>query len=122
MNEKNTKLIFVYNADSGVFNLLGDMAHKMFSPKTYQCSLCALTHGNFGMRREFSDYLKTLPEPFEFLHADEFQKQYDFKNTRLPAVFRRDADQTKLIISAETINRCSSLDDLKQLINSRIQT
>ena len=84
MNEKNTKLIFVYNADSGVFNLLGDMAHKMFSPKTYQCSLCALTHGNFGMRREFSDYLKTLPEPFEFLHADEFQNNTISKTPGCP--------------------------------------
>ena len=35
-------LVFVYNADSGVFNALADAAHKIFSPRTYACNLCAL--------------------------------------------------------------------------------
>jgi len=28
------QLVFVYNADSGMFNTLTDIAHKVFSPKT----------------------------------------------------------------------------------------
>jgi len=38
------KLIFVYNANSGKLNSLLGSAHKLFSPKTYSCNLCALTH------------------------------------------------------------------------------
>jgi hypothetical protein len=44
---KTKSLLFVYNADSGVFNLVTDIAHKIFSPQTYACQLCCITHGNF---------------------------------------------------------------------------
>jgi len=45
-----SKLIFVYNADSGLLNAMKDWAHKIVSPETYPCSLCALTYNNLGMR------------------------------------------------------------------------
>jgi hypothetical protein len=59
-------LVFVYNADSGVFNTLSDIAHKIFSPETYACNLCALTHTNFGMRGEWKRLLKRLVCPSNF--------------------------------------------------------
>ena len=34
------KIIFVYNADSGLVNGLIDWAHKIVSPETYSCT-CA---------------------------------------------------------------------------------
>lgn len=40
-----TTLIFVYNAKSGLISAFGDMVHKIVSPATYPCSLCALTYG-----------------------------------------------------------------------------
>ena len=46
------KLIFIYNADSGLFNTVTDIAHKIFSPETYSCNLCALTHDYFTVRDE----------------------------------------------------------------------
>lgn len=46
------QLIFVYNADGGTFNAIMDSAHKLFAPSTYQCSLCAITHGMLTMRHE----------------------------------------------------------------------
>ena len=49
----NPTLIFVYNADSGLFNTLTDIAHKTFAPETYSCNLCAITFGTFGMRTEW---------------------------------------------------------------------
>ena len=39
----NDSLLFVYNADSGFFNTLADIGHKLFSPATYPCQLCAIT-------------------------------------------------------------------------------
>ena len=50
-------LVFVYNARSGLFNALSDAAHKIFSPGTYQCNLCALTHTALGMRGEWRKFL-----------------------------------------------------------------
>jgi hypothetical protein len=120
MKSENPKIIFVYNADSGVFNLLGDVAHKIFSPQTYQCNLCAITHGNFGMRGEWREYLKTLKVPFEFLHADEFKSRYKIEDIKLPAVFREDGGDLKLIIDSKTINSCHSVDDLRRVIDTNL--
>ena len=38
-------LLFVYNADGGVVERTLDYLHKLTSPATYSCSLCALTYG-----------------------------------------------------------------------------
>ncbi|MET0754384.1 MAG: hypothetical protein ABWZ66_13460 [Pyrinomonadaceae bacterium] len=117
--EKAT-LVFVYNADSGVFSLLGDFAHKIFSPQTYACNLCAITHGNFGMKNEWREYIKTLPVPFEFLHADEFKAKYKIERAELPAVFRHQNGKVEEIIDAVAINDCRNIDDLKYIINQQI--
>lgn len=116
---KPTHLIFVYNAASGIFNLAADIAHKIFSPQTYPCRLCAITYGNFGMRGEWRDYLKTLQASFEFLHADEFHEKYDFKNAEFPAVFGQMNGELDLLIGAAEINACRDLSDLKNLINAK---
>lgn len=76
-----TKLIFVYNANAGKINSLLDSAHKLISPGTYDCKLCELTHGVF---KEDVDWIRfresvktTNPNlQLEFLHKDEFEKQY----------------------------------------------
>ncbi len=109
-------LVFVYNADSGVFNTLSDAAHKIFSPRTYACNLCALTYGAVQMRGEWKEFLGGLGRPLEFLHADELAARYGVKGVGLPAVFTRDGDQLKVLAGADSINACRTLDDLKRLI------
>ena len=115
MNEKKerAKLIFVYNADSGVFNLLSDIAHKMFSPETYSCNLCALTHTNFGMKREWKNFLESIDTEKEFLHADEFKRRYNIRETELPAVYKQNGDgDLEIFMNPSAINKCKSIDDL----------
>jgi len=119
--EEKSTLIFVYNADSGVFNLLSDVAHKIFSPQTYNCNLCAITHGNFGIKNEWREYLKTLPVPFEFLHADEFKSEYKIENAKLPAIFKKETDGIEKFIDADAINDCRNIDELKNIINVKLK-
>ena len=109
-------LVFVYNADSGVFNALADAAHKIFSPRTYRCNLCALTHSAVGMRKEWKWFLDGLGRPLEFLHADELATRYGVAGVPLPAIFERDGDETKVLVGADSINACRTMDDLKRLI------
>ena len=113
-------LVFVYNAEAGLFNLLGDMAHKIFSPETYQCNLCALTHTSFGMRKSWKRFLLTLDKPPEFLHADELHERYGKEDEPLPAVFQKKDGGLELLIDAGEINACRTLDDLQQLITARL--
>lgn len=115
-------LIFVYNADGGVFNLAADIAHKIFSPQTYSCNLCAITHSTFGMRNEWRDYLKTLKVPCEFLHADEFKAEYQITAAQLPAVYAMENGNLKMIIDAAAINACHTIDDLKRIINAKLKS
>lgn len=122
MTEKaKPKIIFVYNADSGVFNLLSDIAHKMFSPQTYACNLCAITHSNLGMRKEWKAYLDSLANPLEFLHSDEFKDKYKPENVNLPAIFVEENGLPKQIVSAAQIDESRSIGDLKTLIDSQLE-
>lgn len=117
---KSSPLIFVYNADGGVFNLLTDMAHKALSPATYACNLCALTHGTFGMRGEWKAYLEKLKRPVEFLHANELQARYEAVDADLPAVFEGEGGKLKLLIRADEINLCRTIKDLKNLLSEHV--
>ena len=119
-DRRKTKIIFVYNADSGVFNLLSDIAHKMFSPQTYACNLCAITHSNFGMRKEWKAYLDSLENPLEFLHADEFKDKYKLDAIDLPAIFIEENGALKTIADAEKINRSQTIEDLKLLVKREL--
>ena len=114
------KIVFVYNADSGVFNLLSDIAHKMFSPETYACNLCAITHSNFGMKKEWKAYLDALPNPLEFLHADEFKAKHDLEKVNLPAIFIEENGSLRQIADAAQINRSRSIDELKAIIDNEL--
>ncbi len=122
MDLNRITLVFVYNADSGLFNLLTDIAHKAFSPKTYACNLCAITHSSFGMKNEWRQYLDNLNISFEFLHADELKADYQVEDIQLPAVFKIINGQLELIVDANAINSCRTIDDLKQLINAEINS
>src|SRR5215203_1178577 len=119
MKESNgtaSALVFVYNADSGVFNTLADAAHKIFSPRTYACNLCALTHTAVRMRGEWKRFLEGLGRPLEFLHADELATRYGLKDVPLPAVFTKDGAGLKVLAGADSVNACRTLDELKRLV------
>lgn len=121
-NSTTTKpfILFVYNAESGIFNTVTDIAHKIFSPETYTCNLCSLTYGTFTIRKEWQLYLEELEADFEFLHKDELSEKYDITPIELPAVFLKQNSKLGLWITAEEINRCQSVDDLKALISRRL--
>ena len=86
------RLLFVYNADSGLLAALTDAIHKLVSPASYPCSLCATTYGAVVMRGEWKKYVRSLPYPADFLHRDEFRARYPSVEEPLPAVFLRRGD------------------------------
>lgn len=113
-------LIFVYNADSGLFNTLTDIAHKVFSPQTYACNLCGLTYSHFGMKQEWKEFLGSLDLRLEFLHRDEFQAGYGMEGLPLPAIFKKEGNELRLLLGAEAIASCKHIDDLKQLVTRKL--
>lgn len=119
MNEPRTSLLFVYNADSGLFNTFADIGHKMFSPSTYECALCALTHGYFSERKQWRAFVEQLDCSCDFLHRDEFKHRYPTDATALPAVFRMPSDPPECCADADAIEACHDLDALQRLLIER---
>jgi len=117
----NQKIIFVYNADSSPFALLTDYVHKIVSPQTYECNLCALTYGNLGMKKRWKDFVESLKDEVVFLHKDELIKQHpSLASTALPTILcQKDKDKTPSVcVSEKQINAAKSLDELQSLVRA----
>ncbi len=121
MSTKKPELIFVYNADSGLFNSLTDTAHKILSPETYGCNLCAITYGGFGMKKEWKEFLKNINIPIDFLHRNELADKYGFLSIDLPAILISKNGVPQILVNSESINSCKTIDDLKNLIKSKLR-
>ena len=122
------KLLFIYNAKSGPLNAVLGSAHKYIRPKTYKCRLCQLTYSPFAMKRDWKNFVQQLPYPAEFLHADEFARDYAGHPTELPciALDRSSAQTTEddqrlvELISARQFEEITSLDLLKTELTNAI--
>jgi hypothetical protein len=112
-------LLFVYNADSGLFNVVADAAHKVLSPATYQCNLCKVTYGWFSERRAWRDFVAGLDVPCTFLHRDELHARYPEIAVALPAVLRVTAGTPAVCIDADSLQGCTDLDALMALVRQR---
>jgi hypothetical protein len=106
-------LILVYNADAGLLNMAADWLHKIISPSTYACSLCALTYGHLGEKKEWRNLLSTLNCKTDFLHKDEFYNQYPNEKFDLPCVLINENGSLSVLLSADELNAMKSLDELK---------
>ena len=70
------KIVFVYNANSGLMNTVLDIGHKIISPDTYECNLCAITYGVLTENKEWKAFRESSKDELEFLHKDEFEEKY----------------------------------------------
>lgn len=110
-------MIFVYQAGSGVFDRVSDAAHKLLSPSTYPCRLCILTHGHAGMKREWRDYVASLPLKVTFLHRDQIEGTGIPPSTEFPAVLIRVKDGSwRIAIAADELNLVKSLAQLIAMV------
>lgn len=115
------KLVFVYNADGGVLNSIMDSAHKLFAPSTYECALCAVTHGVVSMRSEWKDYMRALSYETRFYHRDGFRNDWPKIGEALPAIFFQvRANDLEILISRSELEAVTSVAQLTALLGRRI--
>ncbi len=108
-------LVFVYNADAGKLAGMLDTAHKLISPSTYNCRLCALTYGLIKEKQQWQEFRRSLSEEVIFLHRDEFAAHYtDVQNVPLPVLLRDTNHQISILLDATAINSAA---DTAQLIS-----
>ncbi|WDE96671.1 hypothetical protein PQO03_01650 [Lentisphaera profundi] len=107
------QLIFVYNANSGKINALFDIAHKLFRPETYDCSLCSLTHDAFTENQLLKELKNNSNFNIEFLHKDEFKAKYNL-DFDYPVILKNE-QKLELLINHREI---SKIKDLRELIET----
>lgn len=118
----NTKLLFIYNANSGKINGYLDALHKIVSPKTYDCNLCDITYGVFSENKVWKKFRTSCSLTMEFLHRDEFLKQYASKfgsKHTFPVVLIQNKGELELFISTEELNGLKNAGELIDLISER---
>lgn len=115
-------IIFVYDADAGLLNVLVDALHKALSPRTYRCHLCRLTHGTFGMHRAWRAFVDELTYPTLFYHRDEFLRDFGSRLERPPAVFVGMGDELTCLLSSEDIGSCRTSIELMERLRLRLST
>ncbi len=119
-SKNGPELVFVYNADSGLFNALSDALHKVFAPHSYPCSLCALTYSSVRMRPAWREFVQGLELPARFLHADELKRDYGAVAEPLPAIFLDQLGELKPWLGKAEIDECENLGELEQLIATKL--
>ena len=121
MSENNeNKLIFVYNADSGLINTVKDFWHKALRPSTYQCNLCQTTFGTFGAKKEWKSFISDLGIDSEFLHKDEFVEKYDVKDAKYPSAYILKNGNLTVFITQEEINEVTTITEMEELVSSKL--
>ncbi|SCY35267.1 hypothetical protein SAMN05192588_2433 [Nonlabens sp. Hel1_33_55] len=124
------KLIFVYNANSGKLNAWLDTAHKIVSPSTYKCRLCDLTFDAFKENVEWSRFreselIKSHVNELEFLHIDEFNKNYNSKwlpKYDYPLILMASEHGLEIFMSAVEMNQIKTTSALISALESKITT
>lgn len=114
------KIIFVYNAKAGLMSGMMDSLHKTLSPDTYDCALCAVTHGFFTMDKTWRAYLKALPVEAVFYHRKDFAQAYPTAKLELPVVLlERDANLVPLL-SADDLKKATDVDTLAAALDQAL--
>lgn len=107
-------LLFVYNANSGALNTLLDVGHKLFSPSTYKCNLCALTYDTFTENNLWKSFRQQSNIEMHFYHIDEFEAQFPSAKFKYPIILKQEDDKLNEFLSSKEIDR---IDRVKELID-----
>lgn len=115
-----SKLLFIYNANSGIGNMVLDVAHKLFRPETYACNLCAITHNTFSENKTWKAFRLQSTIDMEFLHTDEFEAKYKDTYFTYPIILREDNNTLQPLLKTSVINKLETVGDLINTIKKHI--
>ena len=121
MTSPQSRLILVYNADSGVLNMVKDAVWKVLRPSTYPCSLCALTYGWVSMHGRWRRFLDGLPLAKVFHHKDDYAAAFPGQQVALPVILLAPANGApQVLVSAAELDGLPDLAALIALVDTRL--
>ncbi len=102
-------------------NGMMDSMHKLLSPATYQCSLCAITHDTFGMRKEWKEFIERLNIPIEFFHRPDFRAAYPDIDVELPVILADENGEIRTILTAAEMKAAGDVPGLIRALSSKLE-
>ena len=127
MIKTKTRLIAVYNADTGLIEALMHAVHKAVRPETYPCSLCALTYGAVSMRGDWKTFWQALQADVSFYHRDDFTRDFPALGTggarevALPSILISEADEEpRVMIGHEELDAMADVDELMERVRAKL--
>ena len=116
------KLVFVYNAKSGLASHMMDALHKTFSPSTYDCDLCSLTYGHVAPKKEWRIFLKEIEMTSQFHYKDLFKDAHPELGDSFPAIYIESQNGLQLLVNRDQVNGLKNVSELILLIKTSIST
>ena len=114
------KVIFVYNANSGLASVVKDFWKKILRPSSYDCNLCMQTFGIFGVKKDWKKFIQGLNIETEFLHKDEFEKKFDIKDAKYPSAYIQNDGNLDLFITQDEMDDVKSLEEMETLVSEKV--
>ena len=111
-------LVFIYNARSGKLNALADTAHKLLSPSTYPCSLCALTYSTFTENKIWKTFRNESNLTLEFYHKDVFESLFPSVRMMYPAILKLEHNALTTVLNTDILNEISTVEALIEKLKS----
>ena len=115
-------LLFIYNSDSNRLPGLKDYtAGTPAAFRTGNCALSAITHSPVGMKKEWKRFIRDLAVPSRFLNRNEFFSEFGQCLTTFPVVLLQKETELEILVSAEELSRCRTLEDFVSLLEQQIR-
>ncbi|MEM1194560.1 MAG: hypothetical protein AAGH57_00525 [Pseudomonadota bacterium] len=127
MSQNQTRLILVYNADTGLIQALMHAVHKQVRPETYPCSLCALTYGAVSMRGDWKRFWRSLDAQVDFYHRDDFTRDFPtlgtggLREVALPSILISDAgEEPRVLIGDQELDAMADVNELMERVSAAL--
>ncbi len=105
MNKTIDRLIFIYNANSGLSSAILDSAKKLFNLKP--CGLCTITHGLVSEKQDWKNCQAKLNLPIDYFHKDDMPDSLkQIVKNQLPCILTEVSGKAIILLNDEQINSC----------------
>lgn len=119
--KKLDRIIFIYDADSGIAALLQDVVKKAIGRE--DCALCEITYGPLGKRPAWRQCEARLDVIIDELHRDQVPDAWGLAHTELPCILARRGDSLPFVLVPKSeIAQChGSVDALEARVRAALE-
>ena len=115
-----TRIILVYDGDSGVAAMLLDAAKKAAGRE--DCPLCEITYSPIGKKRDWVACQRRLGVAVEETHRDRLPREWGLSRNELPCILgRADAERPFVLLARAEIVACRGrVDELERRLRDAL--